>query len=124
MRSNLETVPLLFSLEEAASLLKLSSKTIRKLIKAGKAPCINIGSRRLIPRSWLVKQGVGLTSIDGVDLIDVKLASRTLGISPRHLWTFTYSGEIPNRRLGERTLRYSIAELKDWIESQIAIKTV
>ena len=121
----LETVtPLLFSLDEAAALLKISTRTLWKLLGTGKVPCIRIGARRLIAYSWLVSQGIDLPYGDDTRLIDCREASRLLGISPRHLWRFTQSGNIPCRRLSERAVRYSIAELKLWINKQNKIQEV
>jgi excisionase family DNA binding protein len=118
MKVILENTPLLFSMEEAAALLKISSKTLWKLCEAGKAPCVRFGARRLIPYSWLVSQGVNLPQNDDAGLVDTREASRLLGISPRHLFRFTQSGEIPCRRLGERNVRYSITELSQWVDAQ------
>ena len=115
----LETVaPLLYSLDEAAALLKISARTLWKLCEAGKAPAVRIGARRLIAYSWLADQGVDLPCGDDTGLIDAREASRLLGISPRHLWRFTASGEIPSRRLGDRSVRYSMAELRRWIDGK------
>ena len=118
MKITLENVPLLFSLDKAAALLKISSRTLWKLCEAGKVPCVRLGARRLIANSWLASQGVDLPCGDDAGLVDSREASRLLGVSPRHLWRFTQSGDIPNRRLGDRNVRYSIAELKAWINSQ------
>jgi len=115
----LETVvSLLYSLEESAAILRISTRTLWKLCEAGKVPCVRIGKRRLIAYSWLAGQGVDLPCGDDTSLIDTREAARLLGVSPRHLWRFTASGEIPSRRLGDRSVRYSIAELKRWVESQ------
>jgi excisionase family DNA binding protein len=115
MKITLENAPLLYSMEEAAALLKISSKTLWKLCEAGKAPCVRLGARRLIAFSWLADQGIELPQYD-TGLIDCREASRLLGISPRHLFRFTASGEIPSRRLGDRGVRYSVAELRVWVD--------
>ena len=114
----LETVPLLFSLDEAAALLKISARTLWRMCEEGNAPCVRIGARRLIAYSWLVSQGVDLPPVDDAGLIDSREASRLLGISPRHLWRFVQSGDIPCRRLGDRAVRYSVVELKQWVDAQ------
>ncbi len=47
-------------------------------------------------------------------LISVAQAAKTLGISPRSLWTQTRSGIIPSIRLGRRVM-YSPSSLQDWV---------
>ena len=47
-------------------------------------------------------------------LISVAQAAKTLGISPRSLWTQTRSGIIPSIRLGRRVM-YSPCSLQDWV---------
>lgn len=118
MKTTLETTPLLFSLDEAAALLKISSRTLCKIIMDGKVPCVRLGARRLIANSWLADQGVDLPPVNDSGLVDAKGTSRLLGVSPRHLWRFTQSGEIPSRRFGDRGVRYSIAELKQFIDGR------
>ena len=115
----LEThAPLLYSLERAASLLKISSRTLWRMCEEGRTPCVRIGARRLIAYSWLATQGVELPQGDDSSLIDSREASSLLGISPRHLWRFVACGEIPSRRIGDRVVRFSVAELRGWVDSQ------
>ena len=47
-------------------------------------------------------------------LIDSRQAAALLGVSPRTLWTLTKNGTVPSRRI-RNMVRYSPAELKDWI---------
>ena len=47
-------------------------------------------------------------------LIGATMAAKTLGISPRSLWTQTRSGIIPSIRLGRRVM-YSPSILQDWV---------
>ena len=55
------------------------------------------------------------TGGDGLPLlISANMAAKTLGISPRSLWTQTRSGIIPSIRLGRRVL-YSPSSLQDWV---------
>lgn len=48
-------------------------------------------------------------------LIDSKQAAALLGISPRKLFGLTSEGVVPHRKIG-RCVRYSLAELKAWVE--------
>jgi predicted DNA-binding transcriptional regulator AlpA len=46
-------------------------------------------------------------------------AVRMLSISEKNLWTLSAPrGPIPTIRVGERSIRYSIAALKKWIDDQ------
>lgn len=47
-------------------------------------------------------------------LISAVKAAKTLGISPRSLWTQTKSGTIPFIQLGRRVM-YSPSSLQDWV---------
>jgi hypothetical protein len=47
-------------------------------------------------------------------LVGVRIACRTLNISPRTLWALTSADVIPVRRIG-RAVRYSPAELAAWV---------
>ena len=52
-------------------------------------------------------------------LVDSQDASRMLSVSPRKLWAMTFEEDpgLPFVRCG-RLVRYSVADLKTWIESQ------
>jgi len=50
-------------------------------------------------------------------LVTALEAAKALAISPRTLWSLTRSGAIPCVRIG-RCVRYDLADLKTWIESQ------
>lgn len=55
-------------------------------------------------------------------LINVREASKALGISPRKLWELTSKAEIPCVRIGRRVL-YDPRDLTRWIDRQkMAIK--
>lgn len=54
-------------------------------------------------------------------LLDAKQAARMLSIGHRKLWALTNSGQIPHVRIG-RSVRYSIDDLKCWIESKKGVK--
>ena len=47
-------------------------------------------------------------------LISAAQAAKTLGISPRNLWTQTQSGTIPSIKLGRRVM-YSPSSLQNWV---------
>ena len=47
-------------------------------------------------------------------LIGATMAAKTLGISPRSLWTLTRAGTIPFIQLGRRVM-YSPSSLQDWV---------
>ena len=47
-------------------------------------------------------------------LIGATMAAKTLGISPRSLWTQTQSGTIPFIKIGRRVM-YSPSSLQDWV---------
>ena len=47
-------------------------------------------------------------------LISATQAAKTLGISPRSLWTLTRAGTIPFIQLGRRVM-YSPSSLQDWV---------
>ena len=47
-------------------------------------------------------------------LINATQAAKTLGISPRSLWTLTQAGTIPFIQLGRRVM-YSPSSLQDWV---------
>lgn len=53
-------------------------------------------------------------------LISATKAAELLGISARHLWTLTKSGDIPCIRVGRRVM-YSPTLLQEWVNSN-AIK--
>ena len=50
-------------------------------------------------------------------LLTPRQAAEALAISSRKLWGLTASGEIPSLKIG-RLVRYSVADLHRWIESQ------
>jgi hypothetical protein len=52
-------------------------------------------------------------------LVDAKDAARMLAVSPRKLWAMTFEEQpgLPYVRCG-RLVRYSVADLQGWIESQ------
>ena len=52
-------------------------------------------------------------------LVTPREAARMLAVSPRKLWnmTFVESPRLPCVRVG-RLVRYSIADLRQWVESQ------
>ncbi len=47
-------------------------------------------------------------------LINTTQAAKTLGISPRSLWTLTRAGTIPCIKIGRRVM-YSKRGLQDWV---------
>jgi excisionase family DNA binding protein len=47
-------------------------------------------------------------------LLDPIQAAAMINIGERKLWELTKSGDIPSRKIG-RLVRYSVAELEDWI---------
>lgn len=49
-------------------------------------------------------------------LISATKAADLLGISPRHLWALTKSGEVPCNKVGRRVM-YSPALLQAWVNS-------
>ncbi len=53
-------------------------------------------------------------------LISAVKAAKTLGISPRNLWTQTQSGTIPSIKLGRRVM-YSPSSLQDWVNKNIVV---
>ena len=59
----------------------------------------------------------GQQNTGGADLpllISANMAAKTLGISPRNLWTQTQSGTIPFIKIGRRVM-YSPISLQDWV---------
>ena len=55
------------------------------------------------------------TGVDDLPLLISALkAAKTLGISPRSLWTQTQSGTIPFIKIGRRVM-YSPISLQDWV---------
>lgn len=50
-------------------------------------------------------------------LLNANQAAEALAISPRKLWSMTSSGEVPCLRIG-RSVRYSVDELRRWIDDQ------
>jgi hypothetical protein len=54
-----------------------------------------------------------------VMLVDGREAARMLAVSPRKLWSMTFeeTPSVPHVRCG-RLVRYSISDLRSWIESQ------
>jgi hypothetical protein len=57
--------------------------------------------------------------MEDVLLVDPKEAARILSVSPRTLWKRTFETQpgLPYIRCG-RLIRYSLADLERWIESQ------
>ena len=52
-------------------------------------------------------------------LLTAREAAKALAISEKTLWTLTTPrGSIPAIRVGERSLRYSVAALEKWIDAQ------
>ena len=56
-------------------------------------------------------------SASPVLLLTARDAARALAISPRSLWSYTASGEIPHVRIG-RSVRYPLNGLQRWIDHQ------
>ena len=50
-------------------------------------------------------------------LLTSKEAARYLGISERHLWAITASGDLPCIKVG-RSVRYAIDDLNGYIDSR------
>ena len=52
-------------------------------------------------------------------LVNPKTAARMMAVSPRKLWGMTFAEEpqLPHVRCG-RLVRYPVADLQRWIESQ------
>jgi excisionase family DNA binding protein len=50
-------------------------------------------------------------------VLSAKEAAAYLGVSERHLWTWTKSGKVPHLRLGVRVL-YPLDLLRAWINEQ------
>lgn len=48
-------------------------------------------------------------------LLTAPEAAKALAVSARKLWSLTASGEIPVVRVGERSVRYSVEALREWI---------
>lgn len=53
-------------------------------------------------------------------LVSATKAAVLLGISPRHLWTLTKSGNVPCNRVGRRVM-YSPALLQVWVNSSAIV---
>ena len=51
-------------------------------------------------------------------LLTTREAAAILSISPRTLWTLTQSWIIPAIRVGVRSVRYRLSDLKTWVDSQ------
>ena len=49
-------------------------------------------------------------------LVSASKAAKMLGISPRHLWSLTKSGNVPCNRVGRRVM-YAPALLQAWVAS-------
>ena len=61
------------------------------------------------------------TGGDGLPLlISANMAAKTLGISPRNLWTQTQSGTIPFIKIGRRVM-YSPSSLQDWVNKNTVV---
>jgi excisionase family DNA binding protein len=58
-----------------------------------------------------------MTNPQTVLLVTASEAARALAVSPRTLWSLTHSGAIPCVRIG-RAVRYALADLQAWVESQ------
>jgi excisionase family DNA binding protein len=64
MRSNERMLPLLMSIDDAASALSMSKHTIIKWVKSGVIPSVKVGSRRMISSDDLKRiatEGLTLT---------------------------------------------------------------
>lgn len=48
-------------------------------------------------------------------LLTAREAAAALSISEKTLWSLTKAGEVPHVRIGERSIRYSVDELKRWL---------
>lgn len=64
--------------------------------------------------------GVNSTGRDDAtgSLWRAKEAASYLAISERHLWTLTQRGEIPAVRLGDKCVRYDLADLRAVIDAR------
>jgi excisionase family DNA binding protein len=58
-----------------------------------------------------------MTSAQTVLLLTAQEAAKALAVSPRTLWSLTKNGAIPCVRIG-RSVRYMLADLQAWAESQ------
>jgi excisionase family DNA binding protein len=57
-------------------------------------------------------------------LLTAREAAKALAVSEKTLWTLTTPrGPIPAIRVGERSLRYSVRALEEWIARQPATTT-
>ena len=54
-------------------------------------------------------------------LVSATKAAKMLGISPRHLWSLTKSGNVPCNRVGRRVM-YSPTLLQDWVNSNATLR--
>lgn len=118
MKKN-EIAPLLISSKEMAVYLDVSLDTLRYLRNVGKVPYVQIGRRCLFSRDWLAVEGYRVPIREGVDIVGCREASRLLGISRKHLYTWTRLGCVPCQNSEGRGMTYSVSELKQWIEVQI-----
>lgn len=51
-------------------------------------------------------------------LVTSQEAACMLSMSERTLWGLSHQGEISQVRIGKRGVRYSVAELKRWVDSR------
>lgn len=51
-------------------------------------------------------------------LLTAREAARALAVSERTLWQLTSDGQLPAARLGKRSVRYSLSDLREFIERQ------
>lgn len=57
-------------------------------------------------------------------LLTAREAAKALAVSEKTLWSLTTPrGTIPAIRVGERSLRYSVRALEDWIARQPAVNS-
>lgn len=95
------------SIDEAARLLAVSARTLRRLIDAGELIAVRVGPTTALPVETLA--GLGVTS-SGEPLLRLHDVARRLGMSPREVRAASATGELRAYRVGH-SLRWSCADI-------------
>jgi len=51
-------------------------------------------------------------------VLDVHACAELLGVSNKTIYRLVANGELPHRRISERTIRFSASEILKWIEKE------
>lgn len=97
---------------EAAELLELDARTVRRGLENGDLPGVRVGQRWVIPVAHIlpILEPARASLLDGLLTVSVPEAGHALGIGRDAAYAAANAGEIPTLRLG-RSIRVPVPKL-------------